>query len=220
MRLTFTCSDCLRILRKEPALVFEVAMPLRDDRVYRWTCGAGHEQATTLVAVHFEILAEVAFQALADGYPREAYLSFMGAIERLMEAFVKAAWRTRNVAEPFQEAAWRSVQASSERQTGLFIATWALTQEAPFIAVSTQMSKERNKVVHQGKIPSEAEAIKFGQQAIDWMLPVMAAGEKMEGWWAQYDMPTSSGYKTNLMLDMAKTGRPLAELLASRRASN
>lgn len=217
MRIKFTCNDCLTALRSRPGPVFETVLPAREDRVYRWTCPAGHEQAATLVGSHLDLLTEVAVQALADGYTREAYLSFMGAIERLMEAFVRAVWATKGVDLQIQDAAWKSAKNSSERQLGLFLATWTLTQSTPYISLPRWVPEERNMVVHQGKIPTDLEGLKFGQAAIDWMIPVISAGEQMDGWWRQYDTLTPLGRVIQLPLNEARRGVSLVDLLSNRR---
>jgi hypothetical protein len=121
----------------------------------------------------FELLGEVAINAIVDGYFREAVASFTASMERLFEHFIRVIWELKGISSDQIDSAWKKVKKQSERQLGMFIALYlSETHELPKL-LSDQSTNFRNEVVHQGKIPTEQEAILFGQAVADVMAPLI-----------------------------------------------
>lgn len=117
--------------------------------------------------MRFEVLAEVAVQAILDGYNREAVSSFAASLERFFEFFAQTAYLTRHENLESFKRTWKIVQKQSERQLGLFLGIYIQeTGETPPI-LSDENYAFRNKVIHQGYIPNEAESVAFGQAVIN-----------------------------------------------------
>ncbi|HEV7329206.1 MAG TPA: hypothetical protein VGN91_29440 [Bosea sp. (in: a-proteobacteria)] len=126
MRLEFVCSDCLEA--DQPAFY---RLPLSDGGLYPIDCAAGHKFVVGLTSFRFELLSEIAVQALVDGYLRESVLSFSSSLERFFEFYVRLCWEAENVPNSVRETTWKAVAQSSERQLGLFAATYSLQARSP-----------------------------------------------------------------------------------------
>lgn len=158
MKIAFECTECIRAGALNDGE--EVRLPLNNDGVYAFTCPRGHEQRVVIQHLRFEVLADTAIQAIADGYYRDAITSFSAALERFYEYYIGVVAFEGDVPEPEFQAFWRRVAASSERQLGVFLATYFKMNNRP--PPDLQLEKMRNNVVHKGYVPTEAEAISFG----------------------------------------------------------
>ncbi len=61
---------------------------------------------------------------------------------------------------------WKQAHLS-ERQLGAFIALYTLDVGEPPKLLNASLVKFRNQVIHQGRIPTRAEALKYGQGVLD-----------------------------------------------------
>jgi hypothetical protein len=171
MRIAITCNYCADNREGEVLSNFWF-VPLTDKGVYRSICPKGHRTVTILQQMRFEVLAETAVQAILDGYTREAVSSFAASIERFYEYYSKAVLLTRGVQGPQLLESWKSVRLQSERQLGMFAALFLLEENRPAPLLPHEARdagsvKFRNSVTHQGYIPTESEAVSFGQAVID-----------------------------------------------------
>jgi hypothetical protein len=179
MRLKITCLTCLR----EGRFVYTV-MAMNDTGLYEFTCENGHCNTYWLQAHKFEVLAEVALQAILDGYYREAILSFNTSLERFYE------YCARFIAHCYKHdeslaAVWKNVSAQSERQFGLYLGLYMMeTGKAPAI-LPQKMVEIRNAVVHKGVLPTRDDAVRFGQAVIDIVQPIYDELKKAhtDEWW-------------------------------------
>lgn len=139
---------------------------VRDDGVYELTCPRGHKSVSTLSAERFDILFEVGANAILDGYYREAVSSFTSSLERFYEYFLCLVTIHRKLSDGAWEDCWRNVKSQSERQLGAFIYVWLLeTGNAPS-QLSNKWREFRNRVIHKGYIPSEDEAVEYGEAVL------------------------------------------------------
>jgi hypothetical protein len=149
-----------------------MALEVRNDNVYRYTCAAGHEGVTVLQQQKFEVLFEVGVHALVDGYHREAVSSFAASLERFYEFFCRAALYQQGLDADLLNGAWKHVSLS-ERQVGAYVAAYlTAVQEVP-ILLSTNQVRFRNSVIHRGHIPDAGEAIGYGKAVLDVARPAM-----------------------------------------------
>jgi hypothetical protein len=171
MRILLACPHCFRADSRPPEAVF---VQVADAPLYRFTCAAGHNAAIALQQQRFEVLAMVAVQAIVDGYHREAVSSFTASLERFYEYYVRTIAFTRDVPEEPLDKIWGLVRRESQRQLGMFIAAYMFENKTPPRLLKESDNSNpaatvsfRNKVIHQGKIPSQEEAIVYGQAIID-----------------------------------------------------
>ena len=171
MRIPLTCMQCFREDGKPDDLVYPAE--LQDDGLYRLKCRVGHETVTCLQEQKFEVLYELALNAILDGYYREAVVSFTSAIERFYEFYIHVISAKQKVLEKNFEEAWKRVAAQSERQYGAYIFLYTFENGEPPPRLSDNKVRFRNAVIHKGKIPSKDESMSYGQAVLDAIEPVL-----------------------------------------------
>lgn len=153
------------------SLDIEVPVPvsqLADDGRYEVRCGIGHESAVILDNLKFELLFEMGLNAIFDGYPREAVSSFTSSLERFYEFYWRVAMRHTGVPATELDQAWKPMSKMSERQLGAFItASMMLTGSKPRLLNPNKQVPFRNNVIHNGYVPTKAEAIDFGNTVME-----------------------------------------------------
>jgi hypothetical protein len=153
----------------------------QDNGLYRLVCRAGHETVTCVQEQKFEVLFDLALNAVIDGYYREAVASFTSSLERFYEFYIRVLCAKRGLDEATVGGAWKSVANQSERQLGAYLFAYLL--ENGLVAPQLPKSKVefRNDVIHKGKIPSRDEALGYGQAVLEMIAPVLAALKKNDG---------------------------------------
>ncbi|MEL7799689.1 hypothetical protein [Idiomarina loihiensis] len=173
MRLPFTCMQCAFGGDANSHPPYPKYVELRDDGRYEFTCENGHTTVTVLQEQKFEVLFDLGAYAILDGYYREAVASFTSSLERFYEFFIKAALFENDISEVTISNTWKQVSSQSERQLGAFIFLYLKCfSEQPSLLGQNQI-KFRNEVIHKGKIPSRDEAIKYGQEVLDTIRPIL-----------------------------------------------
>ncbi len=168
MRLFLPCPTCAKEFDGTA-----YGLPFSESNVYRFRCHKGHEITFGLVAVRFEVLFEIGMQALVDGYYREAVMTFSTALERFFEFYIRLIWEARGIDAAIRKDLWGQVAKQSERQLGLFAATFLFeTGRMPPLLPHTMVSL-RNDLVHKGKITDLESATAFGQTVADIVHPVL-----------------------------------------------
>lgn len=175
MRLYLSCLRCAfdpAVLKRKPlAVQRQYAVLYNEDGVYQFPCDEGHQVAIVLQAPRFAVLAEVALQAIIDGYFREAISSFAAALERFYEYYLRVLAIKNGVSTDSFDDAWEELKSSSERQLGAFVLAYTLeNRSAPLLP---KIAPSRNRVVHKGEIPTEQKAFEFGQTVIDFIHPLL-----------------------------------------------
>ncbi|WP_183131651.1 MULTISPECIES: hypothetical protein [Pseudomonas syringae group] len=168
MRLTLTCMQCLRENgRPGGASKIEV----RDDGCYTAVCLAGHKTLTILQQHKFEVLFEIGANAILDGYHREAVSSFTSSLERFYEYAIRILLEKNDLSDGLFQTVWKSVSNMSERQLGAFIFLWANHFKENPLLLPASLITFRNEVIHKGKIPSQEEALKYGNAVLNVLRP-------------------------------------------------
>jgi hypothetical protein len=146
--------------------VLEVPLPvsrLSDDGMYETCCAKGHISKVILDNIKFELLFEIGLNAIVDGYPREAVSSFASALERFYEFYWRVVMCHLSITNDQVEATWKSLSKFSERQIGAYATSVnLLTKASPKLLNPNKEVPFRNNVIHNGYVPSEEEAISFG----------------------------------------------------------
>ncbi len=168
MKLEFQCWQC-----PEGTPGRRVALPFNENGFYRFKCARNHVHDIVLVQMRFEVLAETAMQAIVDGYFRDAVASFAAALERFYQFYVEVVARSKGVSSTIQTATWKHVANQSERQLGMFIGVYQMENGDVPPLLDQKRVAFRNRVIHQGYLPTEEEAIEFGQAVVDLVQPLI-----------------------------------------------
>lgn len=168
MKLDFRCWQC-----PEGTPGRHVTAPFNDSGFYRFQCAENHVHEIVLVQMRFEVLAETAMQAIVDGYYRDAVASFAAALERFYQFYIDVVAHSKGVAPVVQVATWKHVVKQSERQLGMFIGVYQLENGDVPPLLDQNRVKLRNQVIHQGYLPTEEDAIDFGQAVVDLIQPLI-----------------------------------------------
>lgn len=175
MRIPLFCPVCtMNAPMASGDILQAAAAPITDSGAYFVRCEAGHELSVILQLHRFQALAEIALQAIIDGYYREAVTSFAASMERVFEFYIACVWISQGVAMTDRQQRWKMVAASSERQIGLFIGVYCAQTGASPVLISQKQTEFRNEVVHKGRIPSENQAVDYGQAVANVVLPLLA----------------------------------------------
>ena len=173
MRAPATCFVCFEESGKPDidSFAFE---PIPNDGIIKFTCNSGHLNCLVVQQDRYELLFELAVQAIVDEYYREAIASFAASLERLYEFYLRVFWRSKGHSQDATDRLWKSIANSSERQFGSFIGCYfSEFGEAPAILDSEQV-KLRNAVIHKCNFPTQHEAIIFGQAALNVARPLLS----------------------------------------------
>lgn len=138
-----------------------------DNGVFFWACSQGHNVAHGSQQHKFELLSEIAIQAILDGYFRESVASFAACLEQLMAHYVDIICLHKGIKQESYDKTQKAVGSLSERQQGAFALTYLLETSEPPPCLQDKWIKFRNAVIHKGKIPSRVEAIDFAQAVAD-----------------------------------------------------
>lgn len=169
MKLPLICTEC--VMTGQFTDLFQ-EVEVQEGNLYELVCRNGHQSSVIVQTPKFEMLFEIGAAAILDGYYREAISSFAASLERLYEFFVTVALIQREIPDETIASLWKQANLS-ERQLGAFIVMYTLeTGQAPPL-LSGERTKFRNKVIHQGRIPTRAEAISFGQDVLQLIRDVM-----------------------------------------------
>lgn len=183
MKINISCMQCVILelqetTPSEPAQSFKgdttrVNFELQEDNIYRLTCKHGHITHTSLQQHKFQVLFELGAHAIADGYYREAVASFTSSLERFYEFFFKTFLYQQGRSDEEVIAAWKPLSDNSLKQIGAFTAIFNLTFNEPPPLLNNSKTKFRNDVIHNGIIPTQAQAMDFGESIIDLIWPTI-----------------------------------------------
>tara|TARA_B100001059_G_C17817471_1_gene576195 strand:- start:177 stop:884 length:708 start_codon:yes stop_codon:yes gene_type:complete len=161
MRIQTTCPQCISEAGTYTAFMMQ-SQQLIDDGIHKVVCDKGHKYTVELRAQKFEMLFDIAVNAIGDGYMREAVASFAASLERFYEFFIKYHIHSLGIDESILLNTWKEVSNQSERQLGAFTFLFLAKYNKKAQTLDSNAAGFRNKVIHKGYIPTEAEAIDFG----------------------------------------------------------
>lgn len=93
----------------------------------------------------------------------EAVSSFASALERFYEFYWRVVMEHTGIPKDQIEATWKPLSKLSERQIGAYCtAATILTKGVPKLLNTNKEVPFRNRVIHNGYIPTKEEAISFG----------------------------------------------------------
>jgi hypothetical protein len=183
MKITVTCLSCERT--KEPARTVEeiselyFQVPYQESAFYDVLCPRGHNTRFIYDAPRHEMLFEAGINALNDGYYREAVSSFAVALERFYEYAIRVILTSliEKVGSDVFDNTWKLISKQSERQIGAFYLLYLNVFHQLPVAFDVNFLKQhklklssnndpvnfRNRVVHQGFIPTYEQSLVFGE---------------------------------------------------------
>ncbi|WP_125862950.1 hypothetical protein [Pseudomonas defluvii] len=124
-------------------------------------CSKGHKSAILLQSQKFEVLLESAANALIEGYTLEAASSLSSAYERFFEFAINVYCKKNNTSKEALNETFKQVSKQSERQVGGFLFLHLLTFGTHY-TLNKKIPELRNKVIHQGYIPTPDEVASLG----------------------------------------------------------
>jgi hypothetical protein len=163
MKFMCACDECMHSHARATLLFISY----QENGLYDLTCDYGHRRLLVLQEHPFEVLYEIASNAIIDGYYREAVTSFAASLERFYEFTIRVLLRARGFDHAQIDATWTAISDKSERQAGAFVALWAAHFGEPPMILTGTKQKFRNDVVHKGVIPTRDKAIEFGQAVLE-----------------------------------------------------
>lgn len=164
MKVPLTCMKCLMERGVDGVQTF--ISPINDNRYFELTCQRGHKTFVMLQNPKHEVLFEIGLNALIDGYPREAISSFASCLEVFYEFCIRRLAAYKGLDSDQFEKTWKAVSLS-ERQIGAFAMLGLFLFESAPILLNEKCIRLRNKVIHQGKIPSFDEVLDYGERVVE-----------------------------------------------------
>ena len=187
--MSFGCNVCLhRLFETGEAVAGPAHGELGDEGVVKGSCPAGHECMTVLQQPRYEILFDMACLALSDGYAREAVASFTASLERFYETAIRVMCAHSGATGAVFETPWKQVAKQSQAQMGAFLLLFAAVTREELPAWSNALTNTRNEVVHNGRFPTTAAAINYGEACYK-RIHGIAATLKLtcpDAWWNDY----------------------------------
>lgn len=136
-------------------------------------CSKGHKSAILLQSQKFEVLLESAANALIEGYTLEAASSLSSAYERFFEFAINVYCKKNNTSKEALNETFKQVSRQSERQVGGFLFLHLLTFGTHY-TLNKKIPELRNKVIHQGYIPTPDEVADLGELIYNEILTITA----------------------------------------------
>jgi hypothetical protein len=132
-----------------------------NDGIYHTHCNKGHNGVVVLQNLQFELLYELAVNAIADCYYREAVASATAAMERYFEFFIKVVNEIQGIDTQIFNKNWKNVSNMSERQLGAYIFLYSMILKSEAKLLSNDQTKFRNSVIHKGEFPTREKTIEY-----------------------------------------------------------
>jgi hypothetical protein len=186
-------------------LVENVAAEIDDNFLAYFTCSKGHTSIGYLSKHRFEVLLQSGLLAYMSGFHGESVLSFAASLERLFELFIRAALHKRGISFDDVDTAWNQIKKQSERQLGAFCLLYLLETGKPYV-INTKVMEFRNKVVHQGYVPTSQEVAEWADQVVNIIFDIVTE--------------LRSNYRESLTQITFNRGHGVNKALSSARARN
>ncbi|SFU95399.1 hypothetical protein [Pseudomonas sp. OV546] len=136
------------------------------------TCKAGHKSVVLFNSQKFEILLESSANAILAGFTLEAASSISAAYERFFEFAILVLCKSHGITRKQTDEAFKQVSKQSERQVGAFLFLYLIVFKKTY-KLNQDISTTRNKIIHQGHIPTPEEVLSFGDMVYREVLGVV-----------------------------------------------
>jgi hypothetical protein len=129
------------------------------------TCPQGHKNIYLIQNFKFEILLDMAIEAMYAQYYREAIFNFASAQERFFEFVIELFCIENKINKEEYVKTWGFIKKQSERQLGAFLFLYLNQFKETFI-LETKFVELRNDIIHKGIIPNKEEATWYGNYVL------------------------------------------------------
>ncbi|QEE50556.1 hypothetical protein FUA48_13525 [Flavobacterium alkalisoli] len=146
---------------------------INNDNIYTLYCEKGHTTTVQFQNEKFEFLFDYGVMALIDGYSKESVSTIASSFERFIEFYIKALSINRNVDIKTFTSSWKLISKQSERQLGAFYVLQMYEFGETKFIIANKWIEFRNKVIHQGYIPSREEAIEYGDYILQLTMSIL-----------------------------------------------
>ena len=147
---------------------------LRDDGIYTVEWDKSRSTTTILNNPKFSLLAEMSVEAFCDSYYGEALLTCASALDAYFDFHIEVLNRAAGAQKEDVETLLKLTSKQAERRLGAFLAVEVSLGKRQPIYIKNSMVELRNKVVHQGYLPSRDEALGYIQHITDFIVPRFA----------------------------------------------
>jgi hypothetical protein len=159
MRITLICPEC-----SSDGFARYFLDTIRDDGLYQGQCPKGHQFLVGTQTLRYEMLFDIALNAIRDRYYREAVSSFIASAERFYEFAIRVFARVHNLSPDLITNVWKQVSNQSERQYGAYVLLYTCHFQQLPTALSPKMVELRNNVIHKGILPDKEQSVRFGEE--------------------------------------------------------
>ena len=167
MKVSFTCSECLFPTKGiRPTTVRGYDAVITEDGVHHLHCENGHHNVIFVNEIKYHTLFQIGVNAIFDGYYREAVSSITSSLERFFEFYIRVVVETHSIEMEIFQKAWKAIGKQSERQLGAYVMAHMLQSGMMPNLLDEKSVGFRNKVIHQGLIPSKDESIKYANTVL------------------------------------------------------
>lgn len=173
IKISAFCQECNKNESLNRPVSVEDIVEFNDENLYELTCQNGHKCFVRLQENKFELLFDQGAMALIDGYSRESVASIASSLERFIEYFLKVIAIHNKVPFDNYERTWKLMAKQSERQLGAFYFTQTREWGEVLFKLDDNETNFRNKVIHQGYIPTVREAINYGDYVLKLITQVL-----------------------------------------------
>jgi hypothetical protein len=150
-----------------------VVLDITNDDLYTIRCSKGHTHEIWLQNRKFEILFEAGAVALVKGYYMESVAAMHTSLERFHEFCVRVILHKHGVDFKNIGETWKkNVKKSSERQLGAFVFLYLL-ENGVAQRTDEDLYSFRNRVLHEGYIPTYEEVFKYGKAVYEHITTVL-----------------------------------------------
>lgn len=139
---------------------------INEDGIYDYVCEKGHKTYILIGEELFETLYDLGAMALSDGYTREAVSNFATSLEKYYQYISEVISIHLNIDQQSFLESWKFVNKQSERQFGIFVFYYLLITNECAPKLHEELRNFRNKVIHDGKIPSFDETLDYGENVL------------------------------------------------------
>lgn len=188
--------------------------PYREGPLYSLRCSAGHEVLVQLGNPKHEILFQMAAYSLLDGNYRDAVSTFGSSLEEFWEFCFQAISASLGV-RPLPVPRVRGAHKARFEKSWLDV----MQTEPPVLA--SEEYEIRNRVMHEGYVPTEEEALDFGNKVLVLVSRAMQTlGWKLQGAVAEASAAIISEGKSRLNLGEPDAGMYDATILHDNESMN
>ena len=185
MKLKFHCGKCPQLHNPSP---FKIEFPISDELYYTFTCDKGHLNRYSVANTRYGLLFESGLYAFLDGYNREAVSSCYVALERFYE-YVITLFLANDSNFSFEDInSLKKTTYLSERTYGAFCTVYLMKFKKPLVPFDNkEFLKEinvsfpgfenspvkfRNKIIHEGYIPTQEETLSYAKAVGKFILKI------------------------------------------------